>query len=67
MEKDPLLLKDEEVDAIVGYLQTTFKNWQAEEATASMNERRAKPAAGISEKKASKAEIKKIDLGDLGL
>lgn len=67
IEKDPLLLKDEEVDAIVGFFQETYKNWQSEEAKAAMDERRPKASAGTNEKKASKEAVKSVKLDDLGL
>lgn len=62
MEKDPLLIKDEEVDRIVNYLTEAYKNWQVEEAKASMDEKKPKPSKGVSAAKA-----KGIDLSDLGL
>lgn len=62
MDKDPLLLKDEEVDKIVAYLRNQYAEWVAEEQKAQMDERKAKTSKGTSEKKA-----KSVSLDDLGL
>lgn len=62
MEKDPLLIKDEEVDKIVAFLTDAYKTWQVEEARAAMDEKKPKVSKGVSAEKA-----KKVDLTDLGL
>lgn len=58
IEKDPLLLSELEVEAIVANLKVGYKEWQAEEAKANATGDRQKLSKGTSVK---------TTLSDLGL
>ena len=62
MDKDPRLLKDEEVDKIVEVLRVAYYNWDAEEKKAAMEEKKPKRSAGVSKEKATKLSLDDLEI-----